>query len=654
METMEMMEIQMTALEDEEHQEQRSDELEELSSSLRALVQDGAVKPKLQCVMMDRCFSMVTVQSEDSGIQWETCSSSSRCGTPQAPDLTCSLRSPAAAGSIIFIMDEALKTRRTRRNRSEKTKSAPEVSLEVLAEADRPAMVEVSKPNLTEEPEEHRAETHQQIFSLVSEGSEILNIIAPAGVSTVDEEESGGLEDQLYYLQETPAVKPTETLEESGDLQEQPEECPALPEPPVTVPVPLPHIQLTRRAAHEDYFEKFTLLDSRAPSGAAALEEAPPHTQESGEQQEEMADPPEAEAPSEVRTAVSMLDISGEHLDDVFYGGGGDPMDHDTAVNRGRESTKPSLKESGSALFTTEEPVLTPIFLPEGPPKIIDQILLEEPKALAFLYSDLYADAVGSRAKRSEDEEDEDAASEKSFHSQQSDSEDRGYLEKFVLKVEAPRGPEKILKPEPAHVEPQGPVRLAGYLEDHREKEAAEEKHEEETEEITDFFRNSASSSPCGSAEPEPEEEPVTIRTPRVSFKDTDTHISHPHTLTDDTHTLADDAEEFSDEFLPVEISEDCPAWEEKLPALRAAVVKSDEGKRKPSDQPVQTQSPASQARAVSDPHKPFLDLSVLMPVEDQEEDTAESDEVRGQPGEASLSESAHDGDAGSSDTQLM
>lgn len=636
-----MMEIQMTALEDEEHQEQRSDELEELSSSLRALVQDSAVKPKLQCVMMDRCFSMVTVQSEDSGIQWETCSSSSRCGTPWPPDLTCSLRSPAAAGSIIVIMDEALKTRRTRRNRSEKAKSAPQVSLEVLAEADRPAMVEVSKPNLTEEPEEHRAETHQQIFSLVSEGSEILNIIAPAGVSTVDEEESGGLEDQLYYLQETPAVKPTETLEESGDLQEQPEERPALPEPPVPVPVPLPHIQLTRRAASEDYFEKFTLLDSRAPSGAAALEEAPPHTQESGEQQEEKADPPEEEAPSEVRTAVSMLDISGEHLDDVFYGGGGDPMDHDSASTRGRESSKPSVKESGSALFTTEEPVLTPVFLPEGPPKIIDQILLEEPKALAFLYSDLYADAVGSRAKRSEDE-DEDAASEKSFHSQQSDSEDRGYLEKFVLKVEAPRGPERFLKPEPAHVEPQGPVRLAGYLEDHREQEAGGEKHEEETEEITDFFRNSASSSPCQPAEPEPEEEPLTIRTPRVSFKDTDTHTSHPHTLSEDTHTLADQTEDFSDEFLPVEISEDCPAWEEKLPALRAAALKSDEGKRKPSDKPVLTQSPA---RAASAPHKPFLDLSALMPVEEQEEDTAE---VRGQPTDASLSETAHDGDAGS------
>ncbi|XP_058614487.1 cardiomyopathy-associated protein 5 [Onychostoma macrolepis] len=221
METMEIMdaESQMTALLDDTlAEEQLNDEVEDLSNSLREVVQDGAVKPKLHCLMMDPSFSMVTVQSEDSGIVWET--ASSRCSTPWASEINepgYSCCGSGAAGRIIFIMDEELMSRRKRKPKSEKSKKLPRVSHEILAEAERPAMVEVSLPNVTREEgtEEHktadlRAEKHQRLFSLVSEGSEILNIIAPPRVSTVDEEESKGLEDNLYYLEETPAVKSAE------------------------------------------------------------------------------------------------------------------------------------------------------------------------------------------------------------------------------------------------------------------------------------------------------------------------------------------------------------------------------------------------------------------------------------------------------------
>ncbi|XP_043090231.1 cardiomyopathy-associated protein 5 [Puntigrus tetrazona] len=632
MEAMEIMdpESQMMVLQDTLTEEQLNDEVEDLSNSLREVVQDGAVKPKLHCLMMDPSFSMVTVQSEDSGIVWET--ASSRCSTPWASEISepgfscCGSR---AAGRILFIMDEELMSKRKRRTKSEKLKTLPPVSLEVLAEADRPAMVEVSLPNLTQEEgtKEHktsdlREEKHQRLFSLVSEGSEILNIIAPPKFSTVDEEESKGLEDNLYYLEETPAVKPTEIRDEPEPDSETVEKVLLKPEP--VVQIPLPPLQVSRRGQmSEDYFEKFTLLDHRTPSGAAPAEETQQETEDKVTEEEGVkAVPHEAETRlSEVCSAVSMLDISGEHLDDVFYGGGSEPPSSASAGEKQRELSKSSLKESGSALFGSEEPVLTPIYLPEGPPKIIDPNLLEEPKALAFLYSDLYAEAVGTRKKQEDDVE--SVTSEKSFHSQESESEDRGYLEKFVLKVETLAGVVPEIRPEERH----DPFNLAGY-EIHHKEEVNDPA--EELEEITDFFRNSASSSPCEPVDFQPlenEEKIDVVRTPRVTFKNEDlTNKSEP---VSDHPSLADD---FSEEFLPVEISEDCPAWEENLPTVIRGAVKSTDSdlKKKPKSVicPAPSQDPTNTIRPIIPPHKPFLDLTPLLPVQIEDEtETPDADE---------------------------
>ncbi|KAE8292270.1 Cardiomyopathy-associated protein 5 [Larimichthys crocea] len=108
-------------------------------------------------------------------------------------------------------------------------------------------------------------------------------------------------------------------------------------------------------------------------------------------------------------------------------------------MRRRRESQR-STKESGSVLFGSEETTLTPIFISPGPPKIIDPILLEEPTAMSFMYTDLYEDAVGER-RRSDEEysEAESVTSEKSYKRRLSDSEEPdGYLEKFTLKDEIP------------------------------------------------------------------------------------------------------------------------------------------------------------------------------------------------------------------------
>ncbi len=502
-------------------------------------------------------------------------------------------------------MDEELMSRRPRKP----SKKLPRISHEILAEAERPAMVEVSLPNVPREDEHDlRKEKNQRLFSLVSEGSEILNIIAPPRVSTVDEEESKGLEDNLCYLEETPALK-------SADKPEPDFETVKTENRVLLTQIPFPSIQVSRRGQmSEDYFENF--IDHRETSGAESVEEAQRETEDKVTEEEEEGDRavhPEAETRlSGVSLVGSMLDISGEHLDDVFYGGGSEPPTSSSVGEKQRELSKSSLKESGSVLFGSEDPVLTPVYLPEGPPKIIDPSLLEEPKALAFLYSDLYADAVGTRMKRDDDAE--SVTSEKSFHSQASDSEDRGYLEKFVLKVET----QADVVPEIRLEERHDPFRLAGYVEVHKEDV------DDQVEEITDFFRNSASSSPCEPVDFENEEKSEVVRTPRVTFKD-----EEPRNKTV-RPSLADDV---SEEFLPVEISEDCPAWEENLSTDSDPRQNTKSVGEKTCPTPIQAQNNTVRH------HKPFLDLIPLLPIQTENEtETPDAEEEKENTSSAGVS----------------
>ncbi|TKS78811.1 Cardiomyopathy-associated protein 5 [Collichthys lucidus] len=329
-------------------------------------------------------------------------------------------------------------------------------------------MSEVSLPNVKQEKKEIEPDLEeiknkdQQLFSLISDGYEILNIRVPSKLPTVDEEESTELQDNLSYLDQTPKIRsrnhhdwkhqqnhaPPEE-EEILDHQESSEQEPS-------ADTELRHTPTPKESTGDiDYFEKFTLVDvvvpgEQAPEPQEVEGEQPaakPQVEEQKPAKETATDSPSASEDSFV--FVTDVEIAGEHLDEVFYGEGApadehqrredDEGDSGTGLRRRRESQR-STKESGSVLFGNEETTLTPIFISSGPPKIIDPILLEEPTAMSFMYSDLYEDAVGER-RRSDEEcsEAESVTSEKSYKRRLSDSEEPdGYLEKFTLKDEIP------------------------------------------------------------------------------------------------------------------------------------------------------------------------------------------------------------------------
>lgn len=202
------------------------------------------MKPKLQCLMVDPSFSMVTVQSEDSGIVWET--ASSRCSTPWASEASStseaySMEGSGGAGKITIVFDEEKVIRRRTRSGGRSSRlgdrlSRPGSSRSASAlGVERLEMAEVSLPNVKEEKTETEADLDeiknkdQQLFSLISEGYEILNIRVPSKLPTVDEEESTELQDNLFYLDQTPKIKPRNHqnwAEHKTDDQEEEEETP--------------------------------------------------------------------------------------------------------------------------------------------------------------------------------------------------------------------------------------------------------------------------------------------------------------------------------------------------------------------------------------------------------------------------------------------
>lgn len=486
--------------------------------SLREVIQDDNVRPTMQCLMMDSSFSMVTLQGEDSGIAWET--TPSRCSTPWASEggslavdlgsqgaLRPSTPTSAAAGKIIFVMDEGMMSRRKRSRESDQKRRSDRHREAALrssgAVSERPELAEVSQPNVKPDdgdedvPDEPPADKEQKLFSLVSEGSEILNIVVPTKLATVDEEESREMVDNLSYLEDRPVPKASEDPQELqlGASTAGPGAEAAVPirvtDPP-GAPVTRP---LDRRASGVvDYFEAYTLIDAQAPGGPAVIARAVEPKPDVAMETQDSVTP--SQTPTAGTTAdlekpdtASLEEFTSELLDEVFYGGTEQKPEEDSdGEARGPPSKGPS-KPSGSILFGGEEDVLTPIFLPHGPPKVIDPILLEEPKAMAFLYTDLYEEAMGCRTK---EEDAESVGSEKSFHSRHSDREARGYLEKYVLIDETP-----VVEMEAAdkgnHAE-EGARVLSQELYDYKpEKEILPEPEEE----ITDFLRSSANSSPC-------------------------------------------------------------------------------------------------------------------------------------------------------------
>lgn len=469
------------------------------SNSLKEVVQDPAVKPKFQCLMVDPSFSMVTVQSEDSGIVWET--ASSRCSTPWAseassPSDSYSLEGPGTQGNIVIIMDEDKVRRRKKTSSRGKLgdrfrRPGSKLSGPAIGE-ERPAMIEVSVPNIRCDDSEAgpttegKSDKDQELFNLISEGFEILNIVVPSKLPTVDEECSTEMTDNLSYLEDTPKIKtkpkhetlaPTTIPQDTDvDIQEIKEDSQkGLSEIPANE-------QLKKDETDMDYLEKFTLLDQHSPDGES---EKPEPTQDI---QQEEAHVPEEEQKVEDTVdensfvIVGEVEIPDDHLDEVFYGAG---CKAETELPSHKEDEEhasgrfKTLKECGSTLFGSQETILTPIFLPSGPPKIIDQDLLDEPRAMSFHYLDLYEDAIGDR-KRDDDASDvESVVSEKSFKRRYSDSDDGdGYLEKFILKDDTPVV-EDVQKVDPPGTDrviwPQNKFEMTGSLSRVKQEDAPKE-----------------------------------------------------------------------------------------------------------------------------------------------------------------------------------
>lgn len=417
----------------------------------------------------------------------------------------------ASAGKIIFVMDEGMMSKRKRSKESDH-KRWPERQREAAAQSsggisERPELAEVSRLNLKPDegdegvPNDPPADKEQRLFSLVSEGSEILNIVVPNKLATVDEEESREMLDNLSYLEDSPVPKVSEDPQELQQVTSTVAPGTEGPDPirvmdPPGAPVARPP---NRRASGVvDYFEAYTLIDAQAPGGPMVL--APEVAQKPVATETQDCVTPLQKSPTgttvhlEKSDTVSLEEFTDELLDEVFYGGMDEKQEGGAGGVARDPPSKGPTKPSGSILFGGEEDILTPIFLPDGPPKIIDPILLEEPKAMAFLYMDLYEEAMGCRTK---EEDTESVGSEKSFHSRQSDREARGYLEKYALIDETPVV-EMEVTDKGQHAE-EGPRVLSQDLYDYSTLPRKPEKEilPDPEEEITDFLRSSANSSPC-------------------------------------------------------------------------------------------------------------------------------------------------------------
>ncbi|KAM5194501.1 cardiomyopathy-associated protein 5 [Mantella aurantiaca] len=605
-----------------------TEEVEELAQSLKDAVEADDVKPKLQCLMSNPDFSMVTVQCEDSGIHWET--TSSRCSTPWASEASTtsdvfSMESSSAGtppGKVIFIMDEG-KLRRKKvkplssgkfsrlSSHHKKSGDNPKASADNMGESFKQALEKAkrhlsthteeasaadSSPKCPEKHTEHNTEvpkldvssenttqeenmkpveaeaiaippnneeqpkcndeeaentekdhelkhdsaapvacpvkdvqdkkttektvkqshgitiknskkfkgripqslvenedevvssqhdiekyppfvimelssaleniaklcnpptdgmsqedepptTQSNVFSIVSDGSEILNILAPDLISTADEDASEEMQDKLEYLEENPLLRPRQLLDEddiqSATIHEKhnQKDKKKVEEEVITFPANLTNAHPDKPANEIDYFEKFTLIDNKIPINT----EFETVNQESNKGH----DTGNESGPSVERQTSTNEDYYVLHnLDESFYGvsldndlshyeaGPSSSLDEDT-----EKRDKEKKKTNGATLFNPDEGVLTKsFFFPTSYP--INPELLEEPPALAFLYTDLYEDARGGKTKGENDRSDaESTTSLESFHSRISDDDGTGiYFEKFNLKDEIPAG----------------------------------------------------------------------------------------------------------------------------------------------------------------------------------------------------------------------
>ncbi|NWU19233.1 CMYA5 protein, partial [Dyaphorophyia castanea] len=329
----------------------------------------------------------------------------------------------------------------------------------------------------------------KDLFNIISEGYEILNIHAPTHISSVDQEESKHMPDKLEYLETNPSFRrklgddgqraltsgrttevsessvlaktashelieliKKDDVEETGETQQ---ENLLLPENNnFTVLDP------NNGTADMDYFEKYTLIDDKSPikpqfERRISLSPVAEDPSESMEEAKSFKESTEADTLEE----FSLL----EDLDEVFYGtikgeskmqsyaDASKPLPLQKSVDSSSKSftnVEEEQKSPGTPLFDSEEGVLERSLLFPTTVAAVNPELLEEPPALSFLYKDLYAEAVGEKTKDETPSDEESGNSNASFPSRNSDTDDGTgmYFEKYILKDEIPSkaiGPQK-------------------------------------------------------------------------------------------------------------------------------------------------------------------------------------------------------------------
>lgn len=343
------------------------------------------------------------------------------------------------------------------------------------------------------EDSQHAPETTEQkdLFNIISEGYEILNIHAPTHISSVDQEESKHMPDKLEYLETNPSFRRklvddsqraltsgrTTEISESSVLgktashelvkKDDVEETGETQQENLLLPENNNYAMLdpNNGTADMDYFEKYTLIDDKSPVKPQFERRISlsPVTEDPNESMEEAKSFKES---TEVDTLEEFSLL--EDLDEVFYG----TVKEDSKIQSYADASKTlplqksidsisksitnvedERKSPGTPLFDSEEGVLERSLLFRTTVAAVNPELLEEPPALSFLYKDLYAEAVGEKTKDESPSDEESGNSNASFPSRNSDTDDGTgiYFEKYILKDEIPSkniGPQKDQIPE--------------------------------------------------------------------------------------------------------------------------------------------------------------------------------------------------------------
>ncbi|KAI1240052.1 hypothetical protein IHE44_0011499 [Lamprotornis superbus] len=328
-------------------------------------------------------------------------------------------------------------------------------------------------------------ETTEQkdLFNIISEGYEILNIHAPTHISSVDQEESKHMPDKLEYLETNPSFRRklvedgqraltsgrTTEISESSALgaashelielveKDDADETEETQQENLLLPESNNNAKLdpNNGTADMDYFEKYTLIDDKSPikpqfERRISLSPVTEDPNESIEEAKSFEESTEADTLEE----FSLL----EDLDEVFYGtikgaskmqsyaDASKPLPLQKSIDSSSKSitnVEDEWKSPGTPLFDSEEGVLERSLLFPTTVAAVNPELLEEPPALSFLYKDLYAEAVGERTKDETPSDEESGNSNASFPSRNSDTDDGTgiYFEKYILKDEIPSKP---------------------------------------------------------------------------------------------------------------------------------------------------------------------------------------------------------------------